>query len=59
MNDDLKPQGFMATCIDMNNDAKLVKHKVRWVVSNVDREMVVMAKDPMDAIERVRQYLGV
>ena len=59
MNDDLKPQDFMATCIDMNNDAKLVKHKVRWVVSNVDREMVVMAKDPMDAIERVRQYLGV
>ena len=59
MSDDLKPHSFMATCLDMNNDAKLVKHKVKYVVNNVDREWVVMAKDPMDAIKRTQEYLGV
>ena len=38
MNEDLKPHSFVARCVDMNSDAKLVKHKVTYVVNNVDRE---------------------
>jgi ribonuclease HI len=57
MKPDLVPHGFTARCLDMNNDSKLVKHKVSWVVNNVDREWVVMAKDPMDAIKRTQEYL--
>jgi len=59
MNEDLKPHSFVARCVDMNSDAKLVKHKVTYVVNNVDREWVVMAKDPMDAIKKTQEYLGV
>jgi hypothetical protein len=59
VSEDSKPHSFMATCLDMNNDAKLVKHKVKYVVNNVDREWVVMAKDPMDAIKKTQQYLEV
>ena len=57
MNPDLVPHSFTARCLDMANDAKLVKHKVSWVVNNVDREWVVMAKDPVDAIKRTQEYL--
>jgi len=59
VSEDLKPHSFMATCLDMNNDAKLVKHKVKYVVNNVDREWVVMAKNPIDAIKKTQQYLEV
>lgn len=57
MNPDLVPHSFTARCLDMNNDAKFVKHKVSWIVNNVDREWVVMAKDPMDAIKKTQEYL--
>jgi hypothetical protein len=54
---DLEPHSFRSECIDLKSDAPMVKHRVSYVVNNVDREWIVMAKDPMDAIDRTRNYL--
>ena len=54
---DLEPHSFVGTCMDTLSDAENALHRVRYVVNNVDRYHTLMATDPMDAINKTKDYL--
>ena len=54
---DLVPHSFKVTPVDLFKEMKLAKYRVRYVVNNVDREMVIMAKNKDEALEKCINYL--
>lgn len=54
---DLVPHSFVVKRVDMHNDMRIVKYRVKYVVNNVDREMIVMAKNQDEALEKCKSYL--
>ena len=54
---DLVPHSFKVTPFDLFKDMKLVKYRVTYIVNNVDREMIIMAKNGQEALEKCKNYL--
>jgi hypothetical protein len=54
---DLVPHSFVVKPYDLFKDMKLVKYRVTYVVNNVDREMIIMAKNGKEALKKCKDYL--
>jgi hypothetical protein len=54
---DLVPHSFKVRPVDLFKDMKFIKYRVTYIVNNVDREMIVMAKNKDDALEKCIDYL--
>jgi hypothetical protein len=57
MLEDLVPHSFKVIKARKTNDMKLIMYRVKYIVNNVDREMIIMAKNEQAALEKCKDYL--